>query len=85
MALHLAAMSPTLIESELFGHQRGAFTGAVADRAGWLESCPPTGTVFLDELGELDPMLQVNPLRVIQQRKIRDRFGEDALAKFETM
>ena len=82
VALHLAAMSPTLIESELFGHHRGAFTGAVADRAGWLESCPPTGTVFLDELGELDPQLQVKLLRVIQQRTFH-RVGETQERRFE--
>ncbi len=54
IALNLAALSPTLIESELFGHRRGAFTGATGDRKGWLDSCPPTGSIFLDELGELD-------------------------------
>ncbi|MDX2187565.1 MAG: sigma 54-interacting transcriptional regulator [Opitutaceae bacterium] len=66
--LHLAALSPTLIESELFGHRRGAFTGALADRAGWMEVCPPTGAVFLDEIGEVDPAIQVKLLRVLQAR-----------------
>ncbi|MFT3783241.1 MAG: sigma 54-interacting transcriptional regulator [Nibricoccus sp.] len=66
--LNLAALSPTLIESELFGHRRGAFTGALADRAGWMEVCPPSGAVFLDEIGEVDASIQVKLLRVLQSR-----------------
>ncbi len=66
--INISALSPTLVESELFGHRRGAFTGAVADRKGWLETCPELGSVFLDELGDLDPGIQVKLLRVIETR-----------------
>jgi len=74
-AMNLAAMNPTLIESELFGHARGAYTGAVADRIGWLEQCPRNGAVFLDEIGELDEAIQVKLLRVMQSRTFQ-RLGE---------
>ena len=66
--INISALSPTLVESELFGHRRGAFTGAVADRKGYLETCPELGSVFLDELGDLDPAIQVKLLRVIETR-----------------
>ena len=66
--INISALSPTLVESELFGHRRGAFTGAVTDRKGWLETCPELGSVFLDELGDLDPGIQVKLLRVIETR-----------------
>jgi DNA-binding NtrC family response regulator len=66
--INISALSPTLVESELFGHRRGSFTGAVADRRGWLETCPEYGSVFLDELGDLDPAIQVKLLRVIETR-----------------
>ncbi len=80
-ALNLSALSPTLIESELFGHKRGTFTGAVADRAGWLEVCRPLDTVFLDEIGELDPAIQVKLLRVLQTRTFQ-RLGETKDRRF---
>lgn len=79
--LNLSAMSPTLIESELFGHKRGAFTGALGDRVGWFESCRPLGTVFLDEIGDLDPAIQVKLLRVLQVRTFQ-RLGESDLRHF---
>jgi len=80
-AVNLAALPATLIESELFGHRKGAFTGATADRVGWLEQCPPTGAVFLDEIGELDAALQVKLLRVLQTRKFQ-RLGETSDRSF---
>jgi Sigma-54 interaction domain len=66
--INISALSPTLVESELFGHRRGSFTSAVTDRKGWLEACPAGGSVFLDELGELDQSIQVKLLRVIETR-----------------
>ena len=81
-AVNLSALSPTLIESELFGHRKGAFTGALQDRVGWLESCPPLGTVLLDEIGELDPSIQVKLLRVLQTREFQ-RIGETTPREFK--
>ena len=79
--LNLSALSPTLIESELFGHRRGAFTGAVGDRTGWLEVCPPLGTVFLDEIGEVDAAIQVKLLRVLETRSFQ-RLGDTRERRF---
>jgi hypothetical protein len=81
-ALNLSAVPPTLIESELFGHRRGAFTGAVADRQGWLEVCPPLGTVFLDEIAEVDVSIQVKLLRVLQARTFQ-RVGDTRERRFQ--
>ena len=69
--INVAALPGTLVESELFGHKRGAFTGAVQDKRGWLEACPPLGAVFLDEIGDLDPEIQVKLLRVIETRSFQ--------------
>jgi hypothetical protein len=68
LPVNVAALTPTLVESELFGHRRGAFTGATGDRKGYLEACPALGGVFLDELGEMSLEVQVKLLRVIETR-----------------
>ncbi len=81
-AVNLQALSSSLVESELFGHKRGAFTGADIDRAGWLESCGPFGTIFLDEVGDLDPSIQVKLLRVLQDR-VFQRIGEVEDRRFD--
>ena len=80
--LHLSAMSPTLIESELFGHKRGAFTGALQDKIGWMEACPKIGSVFLDEIGEINIEIQVKLLRVLQSR-VFYRLGDIEPQAFE--
>jgi DNA-binding NtrC family response regulator len=77
--INISALSPTLVESELFGHRRGSFTGAIADRKGWLETCPSLGAVFLDELGDLDPAIQVKLLRVIETRTFHPVGGTASL------
>jgi transcriptional regulator with AAA-type ATPase domain len=79
--INVSALSPTLVESELFGHRRGSFTGAIEDRKGWLETCPALGSVFLDELGDLDPAIQVKLLRVIETRSFHS-VGETGSRQF---
>jgi two-component system response regulator HydG len=70
VALNCGAQSETLLESELFGHERGAFTGAVKARRGRLEMAD-NGTLFLDEIGEISPKMQISLLRVLEDKKFR--------------
>jgi len=69
IAVNCGALSETLIESELFGHERGAFTGATTSKPGWFEAADG-GTLFLDEIGDLPGSMQVKLLRVLQEREV---------------
>ncbi|SDB37137.1 sigma-54 interaction domain-containing protein [Belnapia rosea] len=81
VALNCAALPEALLESELFGHEKGAFSGAVAARRGKFEQADG-GTLLLDEIGEMDPRLQAKILRVIQEREV-DRLGGGAPIKVD--
>lgn len=81
IAVNIAAIPENLIESELFGHEKGAFTGAVARRKGKFEEANG-GTIFLDEIGEMDINLQAKLLRVLQEREL-NRVGGNEVVKFD--
>jgi two-component system, NtrC family, response regulator PilR len=76
VALNCGALSETLLDSELFGHVRGAFTGADSNKKGLIEVAEK-GTIFLDEIGEMSPVVQVKLLRVLQERKFRRLGGTE--------
>ena len=78
VAVNCGALTETLLESELFGHMRGAFTGADSNKKGLVEVADK-GTIFLDEIGEMSPLMQVKLLRVLQERKYRRVGGTDEM------
>ena len=78
VAVHCAALSSSLLESELFGHEKGAFTGAVVQRKGRFEMAHG-GTLFLDEISEIEPSVQVKLLRVLEERRFERVGGVDTV------
>ncbi len=80
-AVNMSAIPESLFESEFFGHKKGAFTGAIADRAGWFEIADK-GTLFLDEIGDMPMNLQIKMLRVLEDRKYI-KLGSQKEQKFD--
>ncbi len=78
VAVNCGALSETLLDSELFGHMRGAFTGADSNKKGLIEVAEK-GTIFLDEIGEMSPLVQVKLLRVLQERRFRRLGGTEEI------
>ncbi|HEY3445290.1 MAG TPA: sigma-54 dependent transcriptional regulator [Myxococcales bacterium] len=78
VVVHCAALAETLLESELFGHERGAFTGAIKKKLGRFELADG-GTLFLDEIGEISPSIQTKLLRVLQQKEFQRVGGEETI------
>jgi transcriptional regulator with GAF, ATPase, and Fis domain len=81
VAMNCGATPDSLIESELFGHARGAFTGAIGERPGLFEAADQ-GTLFLDEIGDASPLLQMKLLRVLQEGEVR-RVGDTTVRKVD--
>ncbi|HPM82818.1 MAG TPA: sigma-54 dependent transcriptional regulator [Candidatus Anammoximicrobium sp.] len=78
LAASVGALPETLVESELFGYEKGAFSGALRQKPGWFEMAAG-GTLFLDEIGEMPPKTQVDLLRVLEQRELRRLGGESSI------
>lgn len=81
-AVNMSAIPENLFESEFFGHKKGSFTGAIADKAGWFENTNK-GTLFLDEIGEMTPAMQVKLLRVLEDRTFT-KIGTQTQQRFDT-